>query len=868
MDFYKRLGLEKPKKTKKYTTDVSDIDVNVINTILRESEDCSKETKDKLIKLKNLIKTQGGKMVFSGGKKDSGIKEYGRKGHSAPLPMLWKKVKNTLVGHIWTDIDIENAQPSILKNICEKLEYRHPLLQKLCNKRDEILNTTIEQFKIKDTINYDKRSVAKQLYNSILFGSNVNMWIDGEMKDNIQNGDIDGDLYDFIKNFKKEVVDLSKRIYDENEFIQEFYERHNLKEEKENKYGSALSKVLQIEEDRILDLMIKYCEDNGLEIKCLEFDGLRVKNSSKINEDFLRQVEEYILKNSGYKLKLAIKTSDFKLFDVSEEIEKQQEKINGYEYELHSKYQVLFNDEEMIFDKDCLTEQGLMKTLLKLDDNFVWFENELYYFNGYYWKLDDTDNKISIRNSITKHLKPFLKSIFDIYNDYKKFMDTPDVSLCDIHYKIIEKTYYTITDDKKERPLIVQSQKLKTNNDIVWNENIHLLQFENCLYDTKQYQFIEIKKEYYINHSIGYEWKQDLVDETKKQKFIDLVKSCLYENVSEWFLCYLGSMIRKENKEQLCLVCTGVGGNGKSLLTDILELGLGKTLGKIPSSYFTEKDLKTGSANSSIIGLRNCYSAITDEIEVKQKFQLQRFKTLSSNGTIYTRGLYQKKEVAFSIGRVLLFCNSFMEFERIDEAIVRRIYNIIFPYLFRNVDKYDEKNPLHRKSDITLKNLFMSDEGYKMSVMSVLMDYCKKYDDRVKEDGFRPPKEIVDNTMDTIEDGCSVRRFNNDYIVKTDNDSDRKTLRELYDLYTYKTDEIKPVGKKEFNTLFQSLGYKYNAKYSGVRNVYTGLRIKTEKEEENDVSQNDTNDCENKIVDLEEVQELDYETDQELEYRG
>jgi phage/plasmid-associated DNA primase len=864
MDFYKRLGVDSPKKTKKYVTNVNDIDIKVIDKILRDYSDvCNQETKTKLLKLKNIIKSQGGKLHFSSGKSGSGIKEYGRKGQSSPLPMLWKKVKNTLLGHIWTDIDIVNCQPTILKNICEKLEYPHPNLQKLCNNRDDILKQTIEEFDIQDTVDYDKKSVAKMLYNSIVFGSSMDMWINGDMKKNINNHHINQDLYNFIIDFKKEIVTISKKIYEENEFIQDFYERQNLKIEKDNKYGSSLSKVLQIEEDRILDIMIKFCEDKCLDIKCLEFDGLRIKNTDNLNLQLLNELEQFILQKTGYKIKVIIKDGDFKLFDVLTENQLQEDKRNGYEDYLNDKYKELFNDEEKEFNMDCLTEYGLMETLLKIDDNFIWSKNQLYYFNGIYWKLDETDNKTTLRNSITHNLKPFIKDILNVFIEYKKFMDDENIKLCDIDYKTIEKKYYGLTDDKKERPLIIQSQKIKYDDNIEWNSKTYLLQFDNVLYDTKTGEFIKPKKEYYINHSIGYEWNNEKVDENKKQEFINLVKSCLYENVWEWFLCYCGSMIRKENSEEICVISTGVGGNGKSLLLDILQSSLGDSLGKIPSSFFTEKDRKTGGANSTIIGLKNSNTGITDEIEVKTKFQLERFKTITSNGNISARGLYDKKEVNFKIGRVMIFCNQFPEFERFDEGIIRRIFNVVFPYLFRNKDKYDNKNPLHRLADYSLKNKFLGDESYKMSVMSVLMDFCKRYDELVKLNGFTPPDEIRNNTKDTIEENCSVRRFNTDFIVKTDSNDNYLSLKELYDRYTLTTDELKPDGKKEFNVKFQSLGYPYKSKYSGIRNMYFGLRFKKneELEKEEVTVEEKTN-----LQKLQQNDELDYETEHELEY--
>lgn len=863
MEFYKRLGVDSPKKTKKYTTTINDIDIKVIDKILREYNDiCSQETKTKLLKIKNIIKSQGGKLHFSSGKTGTGIKEYGRKGQSSPLPMLWKKVKNTLVGHIWDDIDIVNCQPVILKNICEKLQYHHPSLQKLCDKRDEILNETIEEFDIQDNMDYDKRSVAKMLYNSIIFGSSMENWINGDMRNNINNHHINQELYNFISDFKKEINTISKKIYDENEFIQEFYERLNLSKEKENKYGSSLSKVLQIEEDRILDVMIKFLEDKCFDIKCLEFDGLRVNKNKNLNPELLKELEQFIFQKTGYKIEVINKVSDFKLFDVGIETQLQEEKKNGYEDYLNEKYKELFKDEEKEFNMDCLTEYGLMETLLHIDDNFVWYKNDLYYYNGIYWVLDETENRITIRNSITHKLKPFLKDILDVFVEYKKFMDDENVKLCDIDFKTIEKKYYGLTDDKKERPLIIQSQKQKTDNSIEWNKKTHLLQFDNVLYDTRLGDFIEPKKEYYINHSIGYDWLEDKVEEQKKQEFIKLVKSCLNENVWEWFMCYCGSMLRKENPEQICVIATGVGGNGKSLLLDILNLGLGKTLGKIPSSFFTEKDRKTGGANTTIMGLKNRNTGITDEIEVKTKFQLERFKTITSNGDISARGLYQKEETTFKLGRILMFCNTFPEFERIDDAIVRRIYNVVFPYLFRNEGKYDNKNPLHRLADTGLQQKFLSDISYKMSVMSVLMDYCKLYDKKIEENNFSPPKEILDNTSEVIEDNCSVRRFNNDFIIKTDNEKeDRLSLQKLYDKYLITTDELKPDTKKEFNVKFKSLGYKCIAKSGSVRHIYMGLKFKTNEEIEEDKK------IEIDIIEepVKKQEELDYETDQELE---
>ncbi len=271
-----------------------------------------------------------------------------------------KNIRGFICEGLTTDIDMDNAHPTILLTLCNKHEIHAPNLTLYINDRKKCLNDIQE----KDNINYIN---AKK---KVLISTNLDKKVTTKSE--------------FLKNYDKEMKQLHKRFLDieEYNYVKEFAKKDT------NFEGSFINHILCIYENEILTTMRTFCNINKIEIHSLMFDGLMVYGN--INEYTLKEMEKYINKNTIFEtMKLSIKPheTDYVLpenyipkkrityNDVKKEFEKTNCKV-GAEFvsEKHNDFNVYtrttFNilHEELTYTDNDGKEQVFMDTWFKDPD--------------------------------------------------------------------------------------------------------------------------------------------------------------------------------------------------------------------------------------------------------------------------------------------------------------------------------------------------------------------------------------------------------------------------------------------------------------------------------------------------------------------
>ena len=84
-----------------------------------------------------------------------------------------------------------------------------------------------------------------------------------------------------------------------------------------NLWGKTMSRILQYEENKMLECYIQYCYDKGLIEKykdgykvSLVFDGFQLMKNDAINDELLENLRLYALDNTGFDVKLKVKPFD------------------------------------------------------------------------------------------------------------------------------------------------------------------------------------------------------------------------------------------------------------------------------------------------------------------------------------------------------------------------------------------------------------------------------------------------------------------------------------------------------------------------------------------------------------------------------
>ena len=199
-------------------------------------------------------------------------------GEANSIQGLPKNVRGFICDGITTDIDMNNAHPTILRKLCEEHNIECPNLCLYISDRKKILNKIAQD----DTISYE---LAKQ---KILVATNSNRKI------NSNNG--------FFKNYSREMNKIQKAFMEltDYDYVKDYAKKDN------NFEGSFINHILCIHENIILNSIIDWVETYGINIHSYMFDGLMVYDS--ITEPTLLDIEKHIASKTIFdNIKLSIK---------------------------------------------------------------------------------------------------------------------------------------------------------------------------------------------------------------------------------------------------------------------------------------------------------------------------------------------------------------------------------------------------------------------------------------------------------------------------------------------------------------------------------------------------------------------------------
>ena len=253
-----------------------------------------------------------------------------------------KEIRGFICDGISTDIDINNAHPVILLELCKKYNIVSPCLDYYVNNRNKCLNEIMEDDNCNRIQAKKKILISTNDFKKIKSKNSFFNKYDTEVKE-IQNKFLDIDDYNYLKEFAKKDVNFK---------------------------GSYINHILCVNENIILTAITNYCDLNNIEIQALMFDGLMVYGDFK--ETSLSSIEHYIKENTIFKnIKLSIKPHEYDYVVP-----------NDYKCELKLSY----DEMKKIFEKENFkigckfynTKNNRISVYNKKD--FATFHEELTYF--------------------------------------------------------------------------------------------------------------------------------------------------------------------------------------------------------------------------------------------------------------------------------------------------------------------------------------------------------------------------------------------------------------------------------------------------------------------------------------------------------
>ena len=213
------------------------------------------------------------------------------------LQSMPRAIRGTIAGDFYIDIDMVNAHPVIISEICRQKGINVANLNIYILYRDTVITNILEN-------NPDNEYAdIKQMILSILYGGNAHF-------NKLAN------KTEWLINYKKEIEELHERVPEL--FPQPYHTIANKKINKFNINGSVLSSIVCVAEDKLLQIMINYLKDN--EYICDElvmcFDGLMIPKTKLVLKDLDKIINDVqgLYTSKGFNIKL--KRKKFETLDL------------------------------------------------------------------------------------------------------------------------------------------------------------------------------------------------------------------------------------------------------------------------------------------------------------------------------------------------------------------------------------------------------------------------------------------------------------------------------------------------------------------------------------------------------------------------
>jgi phage/plasmid-associated DNA primase len=344
--------------------------------------------------------------------------------------------------------------------------------------------------------------------------------------------------------------------------------------------------------------------------------------------EILSELSLYIFKTIGFNLKFTNKKMDEHYLDI---------------LDLHQLIDV--NIWDLLED---MNHSDLAKLYCKLSPSKYIYSNNTgwYEYNNYNILISHFKNiPPSLLSNVTNTLQKFIINERNKVippqktdEDYDKKINEYDRCM-----KLAKKGYINVGNSSYVKSIIEYLSNLYNVDglDQLIDSNINLLAFEDQLYDFNLLKFRNIDPKDYISKTTKYYVPNK--NEEYRQFIMDLLYSIFENNemVEYWLITTALSLF--SNRYESLYIHSGRGGNGKSLLSNMITKALGDYFYSADNTFLTSI-FKSGQANPTLAkckGIRYLLVSEPDNGSDDVKFNIDFIKMLTGGDIITTRDLYK-----------------------------------------------------------------------------------------------------------------------------------------------------------------------------------------------------------------------------------
>jgi phage/plasmid-associated DNA primase len=641
---------------------------------------------------------------------------------SLGLSTIRREVRNALIKGLYYDCDLKNAQPEIIRNLCESNQIPCPVIKRYCSDRPALLQQVQTHYGV-------SRDTAKELFIRLCFFGSFVGWC-------LENKITEKPPLEFITLFERELKDIADKAKKANPAL---WETARKKKEdagvnQENKVcGSFFALFNQEYESRIVEAVLCYLINHTdlmkvagtkLPVGTYEYDGIKLYKENVDNYEggldaVLTLLNEKTFELTGFRLEWSAKSLDDG-YDLDEWIEavadseKPDEDLVADMTEISS----------ALNNADC----GVIETLIKIKPQHYIYsvdkddgnKGEWYGWNDTRWEKSDAPLKKAIMYTVPDYWRGLMKK----WDDKYEVMTFEEDEEPDCNYelwkktkKVMEDRIFNLKSAGGMTACVSVSKSLLANYTLEFDTKEDLFGCENGVLDFAEECFRPYRFDDFITYSCGYDFTPSLIGfkiQDKEGNCRQVVKEDLTEefNTSLNLImdCYTKIFPDKELRDyffkiiatglsgraiEKFFVFNGAGRNGKGLTNEFAEKVFGSYFVSVSPTIFSEnqKNKSSASANPEIAKLDKKRYIVSKEPQKDSPLHNSVIKDLTGGGNTSARMLYSSKTQVKLCGTNVMECNDKPPFsEAPKDADAERINDILFGSKFcATEEEWDEK---------------------------------------------------------------------------------------------------------------------------------------------------------------------------------
>lgn len=627
---------------------------------------------------------------------------------SLGLSTIRREVRNALIKGLYYDCDLKNAQPEIIRNLCESNQIPCPIIKRYCADRPALLQQVQDHYGV-------SRDTAKELFIRLCFFGSFVGWC-------LENKIADKPPLEFITLFERELKDIADKAKKANPTL---WETARKKKEdsgvnQENKVlGSFFALFNQEYESRIVEAVLCYLINHtdlmktagtNIPVGTYEYDGIKLykENVDKYEgglDGVLELLNEKTFELTGFRLEWSAKS-----LDDGYDLEEWLEQVVADETPNEDLVADMAKISSALDNADC----GVIETLMEIKPKHYIFsvdkddgsKGEWYGWNDTRWEKSDAPLKKAIMYNVPEYWRGLMSKWDDEYLE----MEFDEGDEPDCNYKLWEKVrkrmedrIFSLKSAGGMTACVSVAKTLMANYTLEFDAKEDLFGCENGVLDFAEECFRPYRFDDFITYSCGYDFTPSLIGfkvkdkegncrevsaeeltedfntsfalimETYQQIFPD-------EELRNYFFKIIATGLSGRAIEKF-FVFNGAGRNGKGLTNEFLEKVFGSYFVSVSPTIFSEnqKNKSSAGANPEIAKLDKKRYIVSKEPQKDAPLHNNIIKDLTGGGNTSARMLYSSKTQVKLCGTNVMECNEKPPFsEAPKDADAERINDILF----------------------------------------------------------------------------------------------------------------------------------------------------------------------------------------------